>query len=166
MSEHSNTVAILAFPDRPRAAAPLSAAGRVFAKLDKAARYRRNTRSRDYMRSLAVAELPGATILEVDGELPTARIAAAAHVVLLWADAIGYGWTPIERAVFRSKRRGARVLALSGRRRLLELTSGTLLAFRIRRGAERLWLGEIAAAAALLLTAPALVAWDLARGRR
>jgi hypothetical protein len=46
------------------------------------------------------------------------------------------------------------------------LTRRTLLAFRLRRAAERLWVGEIAAAAALLLAAPFLVVWDLAKGRR
>ena len=86
--------------------------------------------------------------------------------MLLWADATGYGWTPIERAVFSAKPRGATVSALTGRRRAVELTVGTLLKYRGRRLVERLWLAEIVMGLALLLAAPFLVAWDFARGRR
>lgn len=159
------TVAILASPDR----APVHASslpGRLLAAFDRAARYRRNPRPPEYMRSLAAEVFPGAEILEVHGTVPAARIAAASHIVLLWPDAIGFGWSPIERGVFRARRRAARVSALTGRRRSVPLTRRTLLAFRLRRVAERLWLGEIATAAAMLVTAPVLVGWDLAKGRR
>lgn len=166
MSGEPHTLAILAFPDGTPVSLPSSSPRRVLAILDKVARYRRNPRSRDYMRALAAAAFPGGDLLEMDRDVPAARIASASHVVLLWPDAIGHGWSSIERAVFRARRAGTRVSALTGRRRRIELTGPTLLAFRIRRAAERLWFGEIAMTAALLLAAPVLVVWDLAKGRR
>ena len=162
----NTAIAILAFPDRPHAAPPASAPGRLLATLDKVARYKRNPRTAAYMRALAETELPGAEVIEVDRTLPLARLAEADAIVLLWPDASGYGWTPLERGVFRTKRPGATVSALNGRRRRIELRPGTLLAYRVRRAIERLWLGEAVMAVALLLTAPFLVTWDLVRGHR
>jgi hypothetical protein len=159
-------IAVLASPDPPLGVRPGSALHRVFAKIDTITRYKRNPRTAEYMRELARTAFPEAEIVEVDGAVPQARIAGAGAIVLLWPDATGYGWAPIERAVFGAKARGASVYALTGRRRNIELTPGTLLAFRVRRVVERLWLGEAVMAGALLLTAPFLVVWDLARGRR
>lgn len=118
------------------------------------------------MRAIAAASFPEADVIQLDDATLARRIAAARHVVLLWPDAIGYGWAPIERAVFRGKPPGAPVTVVTGRRRRLDLTTRTLLAFRLRRLAERFWLGEAAFAAVLLLSSPFLVVWDLARGRR
>jgi hypothetical protein len=159
-----STLAIMAFPDDR--VIPDGPATGVRGKLHAVARYRRNPRSAMYMRALAADRLPQAEIVEVETDVPLARVAAAQHVVLLWADAIGYGWAPIERQVFRAKRPGVRVSALNGRQRRIPLTPSTLVGFRLRRLAERLWIGELALAAAMLLSAPALVALDLARGRR
>ena len=156
------TLALLAFPDRAPSTAPTG----VLARLRAAARYRRNPRSADYMRQLLASEYPDAELAEITAAVPVERIAAARRIVLLWADAIGFGWAPIERSVFKTRARGASVIALTGRRRRIELTPGALVAFRARRLAEHLWLGEIAIVAAMLCSAPLLVAWDAARGRR
>ena len=161
----NNAIAILAFPDRPHPA-PASAPGRLLAKLDKVARYKRNPRTAAYMRALAETELPGVEVVEVDRTVPAARLATADDIVLLWPDATGFGWTPLERAVFAGKRPGARVSALNGRRRRIELSRGGLLRFRVRRAIERLWLGEAVMGGALLLSAPFLVTWDFLRGHR
>ncbi len=118
------------------------------------------------MRALAATAWPEAEIIEIDGAVPVERLGRASAIVLLWPDATGYGWTPIERAVFGAKRPDARVFALTGRRRTIELLPRTLLAFRVRRLVERLWVGEALLAAALLLSAPFLVVWDFARGHR
>jgi hypothetical protein len=139
---------------------------RLMAKIDKVTRYKRNPRTAEYMRALATNALPQAEIIEVNGPVPVARIAAARTIVLVWADATGYGWTPLERAVFAAKDRGATVYALTGRGRHIQLTPRALLAFRARRVVERLWLGEAVMVAALLLIAPFLVVWDFGRGRR
>jgi hypothetical protein len=144
-------------------------------KLARAGRFKRNARTPDYMRQLA-ADVLGRDCEILDGEgglldeRPAVgvaeRVAAAGEIVLLWPDATGYGWRLLERRIFALRRRGARVFVLSGRRRHFELTPAVLASFRTRRALERLWLPEVLLGAALLLGAPALVAWDFARGRR
>ena len=160
-----DTVAIMAFPDERARAQPVRGEG-LLAKLDRIARYKRNARSPEYMRQVAMSMLPHARVVEVDGTMPAATVAPASHIVLLWPDAIGHGWMPLERQVFRFKRDDASVYALSGRRRAFRLTRATLWGLRLRRLAERLWLGEAVMALGLLVTAPFLVMWDFARGHR
>lgn len=152
------TVAVLAFPDQP-------ATSGLLAKFDKVARYRRNPRTPEYMRDLAGAMVPHATVIEAGSGLAGA-LRNARHIVLLWPDAIGFGWAPLEREIFRSKPTGATVSALTGRRRRFQLTGPTLFGLRLRRLVERLWLGEAVMAVALLVSAPFLVVWDFARGHR
>ena len=162
----ADTVAILAFPDAPASGHGHSAQDGILGKLDRVARYKRNPRSPEYMRHLAASLLPTATVVEVGAALPRAAMSQARHVVLLWPDAIGYAWSGLEREVFKYKRRDANVYALSGRGRTIKLTTGALFGLRLRRLAERLWLGEAAMALGLLLSAPFLVMWDFARGHR
>jgi hypothetical protein len=159
-------VALLAPPDRALQVPSDSPLRGGLAKIAKIMRYRRNPRTPEYMRNLVESTWPGVEVVEVDGGVPGGRLAKSDAIVLLWADAIGYGWAPVERAVFRARPRGGRVYALNGRKRTIELTPGTLLAYRLRRVVERLWIGEAVMAGALLLTAPVLVMWDFARGRR
>ena len=162
----ADTVAILAFPDASASSRPPAAQDGVLEKLKRVARYKRNPRSPEYMRHLAASMRPTATVVEVDGALPRAAIAQARHVVLLWPDAIGYAWSEVEREVFNYKRPDAHVYALTGRRRSFKLTTGTLFGLRLRRLAERLWLAESVMALSLLISAPFLVMWDVARGHR
>jgi O-antigen/teichoic acid export membrane protein len=174
-TSQETAVALLAFPDRRPLPPGRTPFARAFHKLELGGRYRRNARSEAYMRDLA-AEVLGRHVELLDAEAgllhePRAgasaeRLTAASTIVLLWPDATGYGWRPIERRVLALRRRGARVFVLSGRRRHFELTPMTLTSFRARRLLERLWLGEMVLAAVLLLAAPVLVAWDFARGRR
>jgi hypothetical protein len=159
-------VAVLA-PAGHRLAGGAPHAPGLLGKLSRISEYRRNPRSPEYMRAVVAEVFPIAQVVELAGDIPPREaLARASSIVLLWPDAIGYGWSRVERAVFRSKRRGARVLAVTGRRRTLELTPSTLLSLRARRMAERLWLGEAALAVALLASAPFLVVWDFARGHR
>src|SRR5512145_1195608 len=109
-----HTVAVLAFPDRP-VLGPL-------AKFDKVARYKRNPRTPEYMRHLAKTVLPHAAVIEANPHM-AAALRHARHVVLLWPDAIGFGWAPLEREIFRAKPAGATVSALNGRRRRFQLTA-------------------------------------------
>jgi hypothetical protein len=159
-----NTIAILAYPDGSRRA-PSGPPNGFLDKLSRISRYKRNPRPPEYMRAAAAAHAPGAEVIEIEGAVPRDRLARASEVVLLWPDAIGYGWTPIERQVFAAAP-GARVRAVTGRQRVIPLSGGSLMSMRLRRVAERLCLGEIAMGVALLATAPFLVAWDLVRGRR
>lgn len=158
-----DTVAIMGFPD---ATTPQPSAESTLEKLSRVARYRRNPRSADYMRHMVASMLPNARLIELNQDGTPERIGDARHVVLLWPDAIGYGWRPIERAIFRQKAPGVTVYALTGRRRVFTLTPGTLFGLRLRRLVERLWIGEALLAAGLLISAPFLVLWDFARGHR
>ena len=98
--------------------------------------------------------------------LASAGLPAANEIVLLWPDAIGHGWWPIERRVFAARGPATHVSVLNGRGRRFSATRTSLWAFRLRRAVERLWLGEVALTAALFLAAPLLVAWDAIRGHR
>jgi hypothetical protein len=166
-AEAPAVLALLFFPDLDSG----PTAG-VLAKLRRVERCKRNSRPPDYMRALVRAMISlRCELIEVPvsldpGLVVTAeRLEAVQEIVLLWPDAIGSGWRQIERTVFAYKRPATRVSVLNGRRRWFAVTRSSLLTFRIRRAIERFWLGEIALAAGLLLTAPILVAWDTIRGR-
>ena len=165
MDTEVHTVVIMAFPDGAVSTEPTPGEG-VLAKLHRIARYKRNPRSPEYMRHLVASMLPHARVNEADRAIPPAALAQAPQIVLLWPDATGHGWASLERQVFRLKRREASVYALNGRRRTFRLTAATLFRLRALRLIERLWLGEAAMAVALFISAPFLVAWDLARGHR
>jgi len=167
LADNPAVVAVLFFPDIDAgpAAGPL-------VKVRSIERYKRNSRPPDYVRERARAESKqdGKLIGVPEARDPAlvltaARLEAAQEIVLLWPDSIGYGWWPIERRVFASKSPATRVSVLNGRRRRFTVTRSSLLSFRVRRVAERLWLGEIAMAAGVLVAAPFLVTWDAIRGR-
>jgi hypothetical protein len=162
----ADTVAIMAFPDGANPPRAGSQGEGILTKLRRIGRYKRNPRSADYMRHVAASMLPTATLIEVGQAVPADALSHARHIVLLWPDAIGYGWAPLEREVVRRKRPDAAVYALTGRRRAFRLTAGTLFGLRLRRLAERLWLGEAVMAIGLLVSAPFLVMWDFAQGHR
>lgn len=163
-----SVVAVFYSPD----AAPLISG--LVGKLQRVARYRRNSRALEYMRILASSELgPGTEFVVLQSvaraahDLTAGRIQSADQIVLLWPDAIGYGWWPVERAVFAAKSGPAEVTVITGRQRQFRAsTQRALTPFRWRRVMERLWLGEIVFAATLLMSAPFLAAWDAVRGRR
>lgn len=139
----------------------------LLARLSRAFYTRRGARSTEYMRELSRQTL-GESCVTVEANEPAfnERLRTASEVVLLWPDAIGSGWWPVERTIFRAKYPDARVFALNGRRRRYELNARTLAGFRVRRVLERLWLGEIAMTAIVMVALPFLVVWDLARGHK
>ena len=161
-----DTVAILAFPDEATPSRSTASGEGVLQKLERIARYRRNPRSPAYMQQVVASMLPHARLIHVNSDGTSRDIGDARHIVLLWPDAIGYGWWGIERAIFRQKAPGASVYALTGRRRVFRLTLGTLFGLRLRRLVERLWIGEALMAVGLLVSAPFLVLWDFARGHQ
>ena len=141
------------------------------AKLRRVERYKRNGRSAAYMRELARVALDARyRLVEVPmgdaSALASAGLPAANEIVLLWPDAIGHGWWPIERRVLAARGPATHVSVLNGRGRRFSATQTSLWAFRLRRAVERLWLGEVALTAALFLAAPLLVTWDAIRGHR
>src|SRR5262249_52185548 len=95
---------------------------RLFNKLSRLAFAKRNPRDATYMKHLAAATLGEACrFVEAGPDLAPELLRAADEIVLLWPDGNGYGWAPLERAVFRHKAPPARVLVLNGRRRQFEL---------------------------------------------
>ena len=86
-------------------------------------------RSAEYMRALAVANGAG-SVLAIARASEVPRLGAGSEAVLLWPDANGLGWGPVERKLMRS---GARISVLSGRRRSFELTATRWRGIRFRR---------------------------------
>ena len=119
-------------------------------------------RTQDYMEALASHHGAGA-IRSVSGIAELPPIGSGTDVVLLWADANGLGWRPLERKLLRS---GARVSVLTGRGRLFELTPRRWRAFQYRRVLEKYLVGEVLFTIVFFLITPWLVAWDWMHGRR
>lgn len=132
----------------------------------RAVAWKANPRSEGYMRARFAESIPDGRLV-VWGE-PTAAdaVRAAERVVLLYPDAIGLGWRPVERAVLGTVPRGATVEVLNGRRRRFALDPPTLRALRLRRVLEATMLLEVAAAPVIVALAPVLWAIDAMRGRR
>jgi hypothetical protein len=119
-------------------------------------------RSPEFMRELAAAHGAGTIVtIAAPAELPA--LPPGSDAVLLWPDANGLGWRPIEKKLLRG---GVRVWVLSGRRRRFELTRRCWRAFEYRRVLEKYLVGEMVFAAAFLLMTPFLTVWDLLRGRK
>lgn len=128
--------------------------------------YKANPRSAEYMRSLLAERYPDAewTSTTEHADWP-ARVAQADNVVLLYPDAIGLGFAPIERAMLANKRRWAGVTVLNGRRREFLLNGATRLGLRLRRFLEWSMLPELLFLPVFVLATPLLWAMDLMRGR-
>jgi hypothetical protein len=82
------------------------------------------------------------------------------RVVLLWPDANGIGWTPIERKVFNNRSRDCRVDVLNGRGRLFELKWHLWRSFQVKRFLEKSFIPEILMVVGFLITSPVMALWD------
>ena len=122
--------------------------------------YKANPRDETYMRALFAERYP-------DGRLGGAEdVAGADRIVLLYPDAIGIGWGPVERALLRRASQRTEVRVLNGRRRDFVLDRRSRQRLELRRWLEAALVGEALASAAFVLITPVLVAWDVLRGRR
>ena len=140
---------------------------RVRGKFSRASRAKRCPRDADYLRGLAARHLDSSCrLVEVPEALDPQLLRSADEIVLLWPDGNGYGWSPVEWAVFRHKAPLAHVSVLNGRGRHFELTPRVLASYRLRRTLERFWVGELAFTVTFLAFSPLLVGWDLIKGRR
>jgi hypothetical protein len=122
--------------------------------------FKANPRDEDYLRALFAERYPGGRIGGVDD------IGSAAVVVLLYPDAIGIGWSAVEREVRARAPAGTELRVLNGRRRDFALDTRMRRALAVRRVLETALIGEAVLAAVLLVLTPALLGWDLLRGRR
>jgi hypothetical protein len=129
--------------------------------------FKANPRDAAYMQKLFGERFPGAEFVDADRQ-PDWRnaVAGADTLVLLYPDAIGLGYSSLERKIGRIKKVTAAVRVLNGRRRDFTLDRATLRALRVRRCIEHLMLGEVLFVPVFLCLTPILLLIDWAQGRR
>jgi len=136
-------------------------------KYRRAVEFKANRRDESYMRALLTERFPDGEFINIDQDRHWRKILPEADtVVLLYPDAIGLGFSPVERAVGRLKKNWAAIRVLNGRRRDFLLNTTTLWALRLRRTIEWGMLGEILALLLFAGFTPFLLLRDLMRGRK
>jgi hypothetical protein len=131
---------------------------------------RRNPRTAEYMRDVArgLGEDPAPQIRQVAAasDLDGQAVAQASAIVLLWRDANGSGWGPIERVVLAHKSPQVSVMVVNGRRRSFELTPAVRRGYLLRRLVEKSLIVEMLLIAGLAATTPLVFLWDAVAGPR
>ena len=143
-------------------------AGGIARKYRTLVEFKANPRSEGYMLDL-LRERRGdaATVVRWHEDPdPAAALRSADEIVLLYPDATGMGFGPVERRVTRLAGPSARVTVINGRRREFTLDRRTRLGLGLRRAAERSMVGELLASVLFAVATPVLLAIDLLRGRR
>lgn len=118
------------------------------------------------MRDLFSERFPKGLFRSVDSPDWKKAISSANRIVLLYPDAIGLGYGPIEAEVFKAKKPWAVVSVTNGRRRSFILSRSARVQLAWRRVLERFMIGEMAAILAFIAVTPLLVTFDFLRGRR
>lgn len=118
--------------------------------------WKSNPRDAEYMRALFAERYPDGLLHVGDLDPPP-----AGTTVLLYPDAIGLGFTPLERRL-----RGRKLHVLNGRRRDFALDARTLRRLRVRRLIERMMLGEAVMVPLVVALALPLAIFDALRGRK
>lgn len=123
-------------------------------------------RPEDYMRDLFHDAMSDGVFVRIDPEGQWKRRAASADVVvLLYPDAIGLGYLPVERQIARVRKAWAAVRVLNGRRRGFLLTPSVLAGLWLRRMLSRLLVGELVFTVFFVLITPIFLLLDLLRER-
>jgi hypothetical protein len=122
--------------------------------------FKANPRDEAYMRALFAERYPAGRVGAPE-DAPGAE-----RIVLLYPDAIGLGWRPVERALIRCVAPGVELRVLNGRRRDFLLDRRARCRLELRRALETSLAGEAAATVTFVLLTPILLAWDVLRGRR
>jgi hypothetical protein len=122
--------------------------------------FKANPRDEAYLRALFAERYPAGRLGTLDD------VARAERVVLVYPDAIGVGWGPMERRVRERARQGTELRVLNGRRRDFALDGRTRRHLHLRRILETSLAGEALATVLFLLATGPLLAADLLRGRR
>ena len=136
------------------------------AKYRKTVWYKARPRSRDYMRGLFLQRYPeGGFICLEESPDWLSFISDADVIVLLYADAIGLGFSDVERSLNGRTCPWTAVRVLNGRQRGFILNRGALWALRMRRLIERMMLGEVVFFVFFLCVTPYLLVRDLLGGR-
>jgi hypothetical protein len=133
----------------------------------KGFQYKANPRDELYMNILFDEHFPGAQLVYPQKDLAWDRnLAEADSIVLLYPDAIGLGYSKIEKLVFKKKRESASVNVLNGRRRLFALTPSMLWKLRWRRFLERFMVCEFLFMFIFVFVTPIFLVIDFMRGKR
>jgi hypothetical protein len=126
-----------------------------------------NPRSENYMRALFRSRYPTGSflnVLEHPGWMK--EVASASEVVLLYPDATGLYFAPLERRVLSHVTGATAVRVLNGRRRSFEWSRRVRWALRMRRLIERAMLGELLAFLPFFVMTPFFLLSDSFKGRR
>jgi hypothetical protein len=122
--------------------------------------FKANPRDEAYTRALFAERYP-------DGRLGGPEdVAGADRIVLLYSDAIGLGWGPVERGLIRQAGLGTEVRVLNGRRRDFVLDGRARRRLELRRMLETALVGEAMGTVGFALVTPVLLLVDWLRGRR
>lgn len=137
------------------------------AKYRHAVQSKANPREENYLRARFTEHYPDGEYINIEQNLNWREaLRKADTVVLLYPDAIGLGFSRLEREVRRWKKNWAAIHVLNGRRRNFLLNASTLWALRLRRIIERGMLGEMIALLLFGCFTPFLLLGDLLRGRK
>jgi hypothetical protein len=132
----------------------------------KAVWYRANPRSDAYMEALLSERYRDARILRIEDQAqPLDLDRRTSRVVLIYPDAIGLGFAPVERSIARAMP-DAEVEVLNGRGRQFVLDKRSRFDLGYRRLLEWTMLGEIVAGLVILVVTPVLILIDSMRIRR
>lgn len=160
---------ILYFPEDYPKWLKMLIGGKAFGLLIRGSRKKRNPRDESYMRNVAKELLEGNLEFVEAGALNSTHFADTDEIILLWPDAIGYGWHGVEKKIFDLKGSATKVSVLNGRRRYFPFASSvTTLKYQryaCRRFIERFWLGEMVFSIIFVAVTPFIVVYDLVRGR-
>jgi hypothetical protein len=152
----SNVVGVLAYPRGEDFGLTEATPGTARRGYRRALFERANPRTPEYMRALFAERYPDGLVAS---DVPATNVET---IVLLYPDAIGQGWSSLERRLPT----GVPVRVLNGRRREFPFDRRAQLALSVRRALERSMLGEALALAVFVLLTPVLVTADVMRGRR
>ncbi|MBF0136819.1 MAG: hypothetical protein H7833_15850 [Magnetococcus sp. DMHC-1] len=129
--------------------------------------FKANPRDTTYMQTLFRQHFPDGDFIDVQQHPDwNSHLQTCSQLVLLYPDAIGQGFTALERQVLRQRRPDCPVWVLNGRGRRFCLDRATRRALRWRRGLERFMLLELCLLPLFLLVTPLLLGHDFLRGRR
>ena len=118
---------------------------------------RANARTKQYMQTLLQETFPKTQIKALE-DIPS----TVQEVILLYSDAIGLGFTPLEKS---SQKRFQKISILNGRGRIFVLTSSVSRRLRLRRFFEKTFLIELILGPILLIFGCILCIKDFFAGR-
>ncbi len=104
-------------------------------------------------------------VVECTKELSKIDFSVYGEIILLWPDALGLNWEPIERKILARELNPSGPTVLNGRGRCFLYTKKMRRMIRLRRFLEKYWVGESLFSLAFIVVSPTLVIVDLLRKR-